>query len=130
MAQANASTITIPVAAPAAATVYLPIIHSRRYGEYLPELPLEASTRAAVIADIASGQHDGVSRVMAFDLPEGTAWDASEEIAEEVLDRVLDRCGEIPGWCIDFIEKHVGVNTAKRAERQWQEDNGQFGVGA
>ena len=44
-----------PSAASAEAT-YIPIIQSRRYGEYLPELPLEATTREVVIAEIASGQ--------------------------------------------------------------------------
>ena len=105
-----------PVDAPAEAIVYLPEIHSRG-GSYFPELHTGDTSKATIVADIASAQHDDVRRVVAFDLIAGTSWDASKEIAQAVLDAILTDYARVPAWCIDFLEEHLGVHTVRAAER-------------
>lgn len=117
MAQADTKTITIRGTAPQAAIVYLPFIHNKS-GDYLPELRNGDTTKATIVADIASAQHDAVIRVIAFDISAGTSWDASAEIAHAVLDVVLTDQAHVPHWCRDFIEEHLGVNYVQACQRQ------------
>lgn len=119
MTQANSALTTIPASRPTAtpAIIYIPEIHLRG-GNIFPELRTGDTSKAAIVADICSAQHDEVRRVIAVDLASGTSWDASKEIAGLVLDAILVDYSKVPAWCIDFLEEHLGPNYVRRCERQ------------
>lgn len=114
--QADSVLSTVAVRTLASAIVYLPVIHSKT-GDYFPELRNGDTTKATIVADIASAQHDAVIRVIAFDIQAGTSWDASAEIAHAVLDVVLNDQAHVPHWCRDFLEEHLGVNYVQACQR-------------
>lgn len=117
MSQAIQSIITS--ARPAPAVMYLPEIFSK--GEtYFPELRSGDATRATIVADIASAQHDDIVRVIGIDLANNHTWDASTEIADLVLDIVLAEHNGIPVWCEDFLERHLGINRVREAEYEYR----------
>lgn len=100
-----------------ARVMYLPEVHS--FGQvYFPELKASDTTKAMLVADIASAQHEEIGRVIAVDVASGKSWDASAEIARDVLRTMLDERGEIPRWCLDFLEEHLGVATVALAQRE------------
>lgn len=104
----------------AAAVIYLPQIQDGPRSEgktYIPELRRSDMTLHAIVADIASDQHDNVVSVLAVDLASGTSRDASKEVAHLVLDVCLEDEYHIPDWCRDFLEEHLGVNYIRSAER-------------
>lgn len=107
--------ITIP-ARPTPAVIYLPEVHSKG-GNYFPELRTGDTSKHTIVADIASAQHDSVTRVIAIDIASGTSWDASKEIAQAVLDVILEDYSRVPAWCVDFLEEHLGVNYVRSVER-------------
>ena len=74
MTQADAvpTTILRPPAHFAPAIFYIPEIHNPTYGTYFPELRGSDTTKATIVADIASAEHEDVSRVIAFDVAAGT----------------------------------------------------------
>ena len=117
MSQADLRVTTIPSAPPtlAALTLYFPEIQHKA-GAYIPEMAVADSARARIVADIATGQCENVTRVIGVDLANGRSFDASSEIAREVLDRVLDVDGRIPNHCREFLETHLGVFTVMAAE--------------
>lgn len=121
MTQANAvpTTILRPPAHFAPAVFYIPEIHhNSRGGNYFPELNLHDTTKATIVANIASAEHEDVSRVIAFDVAAGTSWDASKEIASLVLDQVIAEYGKVPAWCVDFLEENLGVGFVRQCERE------------
>lgn len=105
---------TIPVAPSQAELTFLPVLRNQ-HGDYFPELKRSDATKWQVILDIANAQHDRVQKVFAFDPVSGRCWDASKEVATGVLNEVLEERGEVPAWCIDFIEAHLGVATVNVA---------------
>lgn len=107
MFQAESASIPIRPAI-ALAVQYLPEIHSAKYGTYFPELRTGDTSKATIVADIASAQHEDIRRVIAFDLDAGTSWDASKEIAQAVLDAVLGERYGVPDWCKEFLHEHLG----------------------
>lgn len=122
MLQANSALITIPAPpAPSASSqaprtvFYLPEIGSKG-GSFFPELRTGDTTKATIVADIASAQHDDVRRVIEIDLAAGTSKDVSREIAQAVLDVILTDYSRVPMWCRDFLEEHLGVGWVQRAE--------------
>jgi hypothetical protein len=119
MSQAIQSTTTPtrPTATPA--VIYLPEVYSVG-GNYFPELRTGDTTKATLVADIASSQHDDVMRVIAVDPASGTSWDASKEIAQAVLDVILVDYSRVPAWCEDFLERHLGVFNVRTAEAEYR----------
>jgi hypothetical protein len=59
--------------------IYIPEVYTRDGGPYFPELKSSDTTKATIVADIASAQHEDVARVIAFDLSAGKspAWDVA-----------------------------------------------------
>lgn len=115
--QAKPASSTIPVAPSQAALCFLPVLKSQS-GEYFPEIDLTRLSKAHVVSDIASAQHERVLRVIAFDPVSGRCWDASREIASDVLNEVIGERNEVPTWCVDFIEAHLGVRAVIEAQRE------------
>lgn len=122
MAYAGSAISTIlPAFAPSATSqatrtvFYLPEIGSKG-GSFFPELRTGDTTKATIVADIASAQHDDVRRVIEIDLAAGTSKDVSREIAQAVLDIILTDYSRVPTWCRDFLEEHLGVGWVQRAE--------------
>jgi hypothetical protein len=109
----------IPPAVQPPSVIYIPEVHNGfERKRYFPELQSSDTTRATIVADIASAQHDRVVRVIAVDVDAGKCWDASKEIASEVLDTVLADYAEVPNWCADFLHEHLGVRHVIAAERE------------
>ena len=108
---------TIPSKATATGILYLPEIHSRS-GSYFPDIRRSDMTKAAVVSDIVSSQHDDVIRVIAIDIVNGKSWDASQEIAQAVLDDILNDYSTVPMWCRPFCEEYLGIGKVNRAERE------------
>jgi hypothetical protein len=60
------------------------------------------------IGDLMSGQYSNPVRVVAFNIAEHWAEDASEDVAREILRR-LDLAGhELPSSIQAFVESHLG----------------------
>jgi len=118
--QANAfpTTILRPPTHFAPDVFYIPEIHNPAHGTYFPEMNLHDTTKATIVADIATAQHEDVNRVIAFDVEAGTSWDASKEIASLVLDQVINEHGRVPAWCVDFLEEQLGVGFVRQCERE------------
>jgi hypothetical protein len=108
----------IPSAKSAAAQ--LPILYfvecAHHTGAFFPEINSADTSKWQVIADIASAQHERVLSVTMVDRTNKRCEDVSVEIAREVLNQVLDERGEVPMWCEDFLEKHLGVQTVALAQ--------------
>jgi hypothetical protein len=109
MSQADSANTTILSCAPGGTVQYLPEIH-RKTWHYIPETDIADMGRDATINSIASGQTEGVVRVIAFDLSTGKCWDASQEIAREVLDQCVETYDDIPYEIREFLEHALGVN--------------------
>lgn len=118
MVQSDCALSTILRPARPTGILYIPEIHHVR-GNYFPELTVARDTsRDAIVADLASAQHEDVIRVLALDLATGRGWDASQEIAQAVLEAVLADHARVPAWCMGFLETHLGVAYVHAAERQ------------
>ena len=110
---------TIPPAV-APSVFYIPEVFTRDGGPYFPELNASDTTKATIVADIASAQHEDIVRVIAVDVANGKSWDASKEIAYEVLQTVISEHGEVPRWCLEFLHEHLGVGFVNSAEQELQ----------
>lgn len=115
MAQTETTSVTtIPSAAPRG-VIYVPVV--RYNGEWLiPEIALADTVRTTLVRDIATAQHENVSRVLAVDLVAGRGWDASREIAGDVLVELIRERDGVDGPARDFLEKHLGVRAVREAE--------------
>jgi hypothetical protein len=83
--------------------------HARQ--DFLVERSLaDATSRAVTVQDILTGQVEDVRRVIEFNPVEGTARDASEDIAREVAGLLVEPVGRRD--LRDFLEEHLGVGTA------------------
>lgn len=69
--------------------------------------------RHATVQWIASGEFEGVSKVIAFDLDNGTCRDATREIAAEVMTRWATNGEPLKSWQVEFIEFHVSMQAAR-----------------
>lgn len=67
---------------------------------------------------IAGGEFKGVSKIVAFDLANGTCRDATEELARDVMTRWAHEGEPLADWQYDFVEQHVGVNAARTFARE------------
>lgn len=119
----NDSISTIRSAPATGSVIYIPQIHKEGHdwanrGWRIPDLDQTDSTKAMIVSDIVSGTHERLWSVIAVDLANGKAWDASEEIAKDVLNSVLDEYGHAPEWCVDFLERYVGIRTVNEAGRE------------
>lgn len=116
MAPATHSTTLIRAAQNTAAIIYIPEIFRPDDGwTGTPEMARSDQTKAMIVADLASAQHEYVSRVIAIDLASGKCWDASKEIAQAVLDITAAECSSTPSWCVEFLEMHLGINKVQNA---------------
>ncbi|HEY0570076.1 MAG TPA: hypothetical protein VGD16_00910 [Enterovirga sp.] len=70
----------------------------------------DTTSRAETIADILTGQVEDVQRVIEFNPVEGTARDASEDIAREIAGLLTEPVGRRD--LRDFLEEQLGVGTA------------------
>ena len=79
--------------------------------DFLAERSLaDTTSRAETIADILNGQVEDVQRVIEFNPVEGTARDASEDIAREIAGLLTEQVGRRD--LRDFLEEQLGVGTA------------------
>jgi hypothetical protein len=79
--------------------------------DFLAERSLaDTTSRAETVHDILAGQVEDVWRVIEFNPVEGTARDASEDIAREIAEALTEPVGRRD--LRDFIEEHLGVGTA------------------
>ncbi len=80
---------------------------------FFVERPLEASaSREAAIADIMTGEVEGVEKVFCFNPAEHIADDVTEEIAVTIAGR-LDPAAPIRPALRDFIEANAGLDYAR-----------------
>ena len=116
MLQANPALSRVAPAPQRPATVFYPPEIASKGGSFFPELRSSDTTKATIVADIASAQHDDVRRVIEIDLAAGTSRDVSREIAQAVLDVILTDYSRVPAWCRDFLEEQLGEGCVRRAE--------------
>src|SRR3954452_22518813 len=93
-----------------AQTVYLVLDDFGQLGRAYRETDEEAIDLESVISNLMTGQYRNPVRVVAFNIAERWAEDASEDIAREITRR-LDLAGdEMPSSIEAFVERHVGPN--------------------
>lgn len=69
--------------------------------------------RTATIAWIARGEFHDVSKVLAFDLQNGTCRDATTEIVADVMTCWADADEFLDEWQYEFVELHAGILAAR-----------------
>jgi hypothetical protein len=80
-----------------------------------PAFRIYGRSKIVLVIDVASGAYKNLARVLAFDTDREISWDASREIAEAVLAHLLRRDSHIPGFCLAFLENHLGINYVRYA---------------
>jgi hypothetical protein len=89
-------------------TVYLVLDDFGRLGRCYPETDPERADLETVVSDLLSGQFNNPLRIVAFNVAERWAEDASEDIAREIVRR-FDLAGdELPLSLEGFVEQHLG----------------------
>ena len=76
-------------------------------------------TRAQLVADIASGQLECVTRIIeiSLDVPDCGRWrDVTEDVARDVHELLRTRGCGCPSTLVDFIDEHVGVAEAAKLD--------------
>lgn|SRR5262252_4015852 len=100
--------------APLDATLHVILARCRR-GAYAAERDAADLDRESTIADIMTGQVEGVERVIALNPAEAWARDVTEDVAIEIARRI-GRAGDrapIRPDLRDFIERHAGLDFAR-----------------
>ncbi len=77
-------------------------------GQAYRETDPEQADLKAVISDLISGQYANPVRVVAFNVAEHWAEDASEDIAHEIMRRLALAGDELPSSLEGFVELHLG----------------------
>ena len=84
---------------------------------YLPEQNVSELDRASVVADIASGQFEGLVQVLECNPVEHVCSDVTEDIAREVMTAWANEGEPLAPWQHEFIERHVSVQAAASFRR-------------
>ena len=88
-------------------TVYL-VVDRFGGGSVYRETEIERTDFETIIDDFLTGQFNNPVCVVAFNIAERWAEDASEDVAREIMRR-LDLAGrELPSSLEEFIERHLG----------------------
>jgi hypothetical protein len=89
-------------------TVYLVLDDFGRLGRAYRETDDERIDLESITSDLMTGQYRNPVRVVAFNIAQHWAEDASEDIAREIMRR-LDLAGdELPSLLEAFVEQHLG----------------------
>ncbi|SRR5258706_12046005 len=89
-------------------TFYLVINNYEQSGTASAETDVGVADLETVIGDLMSGQHSDPVRVVAFNIAEHWAEDASEDIAREILRRADLAGNELPSSIEAFVDSHLG----------------------
>jgi hypothetical protein len=89
-------------------TVYLVLDDFGRRGRAWREADLKRCDRQSVVSDLIAGEYSNPVSVVAFNLGQQWAKDASREIARDVRRRSDLAGGELPPWTATFVEGHIG----------------------
>ena len=71
-----------------------------------------AATGQSVVDDLSTGQFNNPLRVVAFNTAEGSARDASEDIAQLVIEAACVRNKDLSESARRFYERHTGHSSA------------------
>lgn len=102
-------------------TIYLLEVSCRdrdgKQSSFFPERDTSDLTRAETVKDIRTGQYEDVSRVIAVDLADGRAWDATRDIARDILNELDEP--PLP-FLQDFLECALGVGVVASVLREME----------
>jgi hypothetical protein len=87
---------------------YLVINNYGQLGPAFVEIDLGQADLEGTISNLMSGQHGDPLRVVAFNIAEHWAEDASEGIAREIMRRLNLAGQEMPSSIEAFVERHTG----------------------
>ena len=76
-------------------------------------------TRTQLVADIATGQLECVTRIIeiSLDVPDCGRWrDVTEDVIRDVHNRLWTRSDPCPVHLVDLIDEHVGVSEAAKLD--------------
>jgi hypothetical protein len=77
-------------------------------GPAFAETDLGEADLETTITDLLSGQYSDPVRVVAFNISEHWAEDASEDVAREIMRRLDLAGGALPSSLVAFVDSHVG----------------------
>jgi hypothetical protein len=89
-------------------TVYLVLDEFGQLGRAYRETDDERIDLESVISDLMSGEYSNPVRVVAFNIAEHWAEDASEHIAREITRRFDVAGDDLPSSLEAFVERHLG----------------------
>jgi hypothetical protein len=89
-------------------TVYLVLDDRGPRGRAWREADFDRADLEAVINDLLAGQYEHPSAVIAFNVAEGWANDASPEVAREVRRRCDLQFRDVPFFLQDFVDRFEG----------------------
>lgn len=93
------------------------VIEGHLGGSYLPERNVSELDRKTTVKDIAEAQWDDVLQVIECSPAEHACLDVTKDIALDVSEVWADRGEPLADWQLDFIERHLGIETARHFRR-------------
>ncbi len=91
-------------------TVYLVINNYGKSGAAFAETDVGEADLETTITDLMSGQYSDPVRVVAFNISERWAEDASEDVAREIMRRPDLARGALPSSLAAFVDNHPGAD--------------------
>lgn len=88
-------------------TVYLVLDDFGREGRAFREADYDRCDLGSVTADLLAGEFENPTFVVAFNLREGWARDATREVILEVRRRVRATGGKVPIWLSEFVDRQT-----------------------
>jgi hypothetical protein len=89
-------------------TFHLVVNNYGTLGPAFAETDLGEADLETTIIDLMSGQYSDPVRVVAFNISEHWAEDASEDVALEIMRRLDLAGGALPSSLVPFVDSHVG----------------------
>jgi hypothetical protein len=96
-------------------TFYIVVNNYGKLGPAFAETDLGEADLETTISDLMPGQYGDPVRVVAFNIAERWAEDASQDVAREIMRR-LDLAGhELPSTILAFVERHLNLKARAQA---------------
>jgi hypothetical protein len=99
--------------------IYLVLDDLGNLGRAYPETDPERADLETVISDLITGEYNAPISVVAFNVAEQWAEDASEDIARELMRRLELAGDELPSSLEAFMDRHLGPD--RQLTRGWPE---------
>lgn len=101
------------------------VICAHKSGPYAPERNVSDMDRASVVADLASGELDGVIQIIGFNPVEHICDDVTGDLMHEAAQSILadTHADDLTDWQRKFVEQVLGFDALNEHERNCIEED-------